>query len=170
VSEATNVVIRPAAPGDEDALWGIIEPVVRGGNTYALDCDLSRSDALAYWFSDDHKVYVAVAENQIAGTYYLRANQRGGGKHVANCGYMTASWASGRGLARRMCAHSVEVALAHGFEAMQFNFVVSTNERAVRLWEVLGFEIVGRLPNSFRMTDGRVVDALVMFKSLVGLD
>jgi ribosomal protein S18 acetylase RimI-like enzyme len=103
---------------------------------------------------------------KLSGRSYLRANQKGGGAHVANCGYMTASWAMGRGVARAMCAHSLERAKARGFRSMQFNFVVSSNERAVRLWQSLGFEIVGRLPDAFQHPTHGYVDAFVMTREL----
>jgi ribosomal protein S18 acetylase RimI-like enzyme len=96
----------------------------------------------------------------------MRANQQGGGSHVANCGYMTALEASGRGVARAMCAHSLEHARARGFRAMQFNFVVASNARAVALWQSLGFEIVGRLPEAFAHPQLGLVDALVMYRKL----
>ena len=100
------------------------------------------------------------------GTYFLRANQQGGGAHVANCGYVTASAAQGRGIARAMCLHSLDRAKDRGFRAMQFNFVVSTNERAVKLWAALGFETVGRLPRAFEHPERGFVDALVMYREL----
>jgi ribosomal protein S18 acetylase RimI-like enzyme len=158
--------IREAAAGDSDATWKILEPVIRGGDTYTLPADMTREQALAYWNSPGHAVFVAEENGEILGTYYLRANQKGGGAHVANCGYITAPWASGRGVARAMCAHSLRVAKERGFRAMQFNFVVSTNERAVRLWESFGFEIVGRLPGAFLHPTQGLVDALVMFRQL----
>jgi ribosomal protein S18 acetylase RimI-like enzyme len=102
----------------------------------------------------------------VLGTYFLRANQKGGGSHVANCGYITAARATGRGVARAMCAHSLDHARARGFQAMQFNFVVVTNERAVRLWQSFGFETVGRLPRVFRHPTLGLVDALVMHRVL----
>jgi len=85
---------------------------------------------------------------------------------VANCGYITDPAVAGKGVARRMAEHSIELARSQGFRAMQFNFVVSTNERAVRLWQSLGFEIVGRLPLAFRHPSLGYVDALVMFQAL----
>ncbi|WP_027133887.1 GNAT family N-acetyltransferase [Geminicoccus roseus] len=158
--------IRPARPDDSDAIWAIIGPVIRAGETYALDRDMSREDALAYWLGPDRDSFVAEADGVILGTYYLRANQLGGGRHVCNCGYMTAPEAAGKGVARRMHQHSLEHALAKGFRAMQFNFVVSSNERAVRLWQSLGFGIVGRLPKAFLHPAEGYVDALVMFRTL----
>jgi ribosomal protein S18 acetylase RimI-like enzyme len=158
--------IRPAGPQDHDAVWAILEPVIRAGETYALDPELGREAALAYWFSPGHRVFVAEDDGDVLGTYYMRANQPGGGSHVANCGYMTAAAAQGRGVARAMCEHSLGAARDAGFHAMQFNFVVSTNERAVRLWKSLGFEEVGRLPDAFRHPRLGHVDALVMHRRL----
>ena len=100
------------------------------------------------------------------GTYYLRANQRGGGAHVANCAYVTAPAFGGRGVARAMCAHSLEHAKAQGFRAMQFNFVVSTNLRAVRLWQSFLFVIAGRLPEAFEHPQLGFVEAYVMYRKL----
>jgi len=79
---------------------------------------------------------------------------------------MTAAGATGRGVARAMCLHSLDHARDRGFRAMQFNFVVSTNERAVRLWQSLGYAIVGRLPGAFVHPTLGCVDALVLFQSL----
>jgi len=160
------MIVRPAEDRDNEAIWSILEPVIRAGETYTLPQDMTREAALAYWRAPAHEVFVAEDGGDIAGTYYLRANQMGGGSHVANCGYMTAQHASGRGVARAMCLHSIERAKARDFRAMQFNFVVSTNERAVRLWQSLGFEIVGRLPAGFRHPELGFVDALVMFRAL----
>ena len=158
--------IRSATRRDDDSIWQILEPVLRAGETYTLPAEMSREDALAYWFSARHYVFVAEKDGLVLGTYYLRANQKGGGAHVANCGYMTAQHATGRGVARAMCVHSLDVARQRGFRAMQFNFVVSTNERAVRLWASLGFETVGRLSGAFLHPELGYVDALVMYRAL----
>lgn len=153
-------------PADADAIWAIIGPVIAAGETYALPPDWSRDAALAYWFAPGNAVFVCEAGGVALGTYYLRVNQPGGGDHVANCGYMTAAEAAGRGVARQMCAHSLDEARARGFSAMQFNFVVSTNTRAVALWEGMGFAVVGRLPRVFRHPSAGRVDALVMHRHL----
>src|SRR5262249_23099028 len=142
-------MIRPARADDQDAVWAILEPVFRAGETYTQPRDISRDDALAYWLRADHEVFVAEDDGAIPGTYFLCANQAGGGSHVANCGYITSPAAQGRGIARAMLEHSLAHARARGFRAMQFNFVVSTNERAVKTWQAYGFEIVGRLPQAF---------------------
>ena len=158
--------IRPATSEDRGAIWAILEPVIRAGETYTLDRDMTSEDALAYWLGPDKETFVAEEERVILGTYYMRANQAGGGAHVCNCGYMTSAQATGRGIARQMCLHSIDHARSRGYRAMQFNFVVSTNERAVRLWEGLGFNVVGRLPLAFHHPSLGYVDALVMFQSL----
>jgi ribosomal protein S18 acetylase RimI-like enzyme len=160
------MTIRPAADADRDAIWQILEPMIRAGETYPLPRDMSRSDALAYWFTPGHEVFVAADGTSIVGTYYLRANQRGGGGHVANCGYVTSSAARGRGVGRAMCEHSLTIARARRFRAMQFNFVVSANETAVRLWQACGFAIVGRLPGAFQHPVRGDVDAFVMFREV----
>jgi L-amino acid N-acyltransferase YncA len=159
-------VIRSATPADAPAIWSILEPVIRAGETYALDRDMSGKEAIAYWCGGDRETFVAESDGQIIGTYYLKPNQAGGGRHVANCGYVTAAEAAGRGVARAMCAHSLEAARERGFRAMQFNFVVSTNARAVKLWESMGFEVVGRLPGAFEHPRLGYVDALVMWREL----
>lgn len=158
--------IRPALPSDADAIWAILEPTIRAGETYTLPLDMSREDALVYWMSPDHEIFVAEENESVLGTYFLRANQRGGGSHVCNCGYLTAPLATGRGIARAMCAHSLDRARERGFLAMQFNFVISSNERAVRLWESFGFNTVGRLPQAFRHPTRGLVDSLVMHRFL----
>jgi len=158
--------IRRARTDDASAVWRIIGPTIRAGETYALDPDMTEADALAYWLGDDRVTFVGEQEGEIIGTYYIRPNQAGGGKHICNCGYMTSVAARGRGVARAMCQHSLDYARQSGYRGMQFNFVVSTNARAVSLWQSLGFDIVGRLPQAFHHPTLGYVDALVMFRAL----
>jgi ribosomal protein S18 acetylase RimI-like enzyme len=164
------LLIRTATDADRDAIWAILEPTIRAGETYTLPRDSSREEALAYWFEPGHSVYVAHDGGRIVGTYFLKANQHGGGSHVANCGYIVAPDATARGVGRTMCEDSLRRAIAAGFRAMQFNFVVSSNERAVRLWQSCGFEIVGRLPGAFEHPLLGFVDALVMYRTLIESD
>jgi ribosomal protein S18 acetylase RimI-like enzyme len=159
-----STAIRAAAPADEDALWAMLEPVFRAGETYAVSRDISRADALAYWTAG-HEVFIAEGPEPL-GSYYIGPNQRGGGAHVCNCGFVTAPATQGRGVARAMLTHALDTARASGYRAMQFNFVVATNTRAIALWQGAGFETVGRLPGAFRRPDGTYVDALVMFRDL----
>lgn len=161
-----EMVIRKANANDTAEIWRILEPIIRAGETYALPRDMTEEAAIAYWTNVDRETFVAEEEGQILGTYYLRPNQMGGGSHVANCGYATSVNARGRGIARRMCLHSLEWARTRGFTAMQFNFVVSTNQVAVKLWTDVGFETIGILPRAFHHPERGPVDALVMFRTL----
>ena len=145
--------IRKAQTSDGPAILEIILPIIREGATYTLDTDMGEAEALAYWLAPEKEKFVA-------------ANQAGGGRHVCNCGYMTRPTNVGRGVARAMYQHSLTHARERGYQAMQYNFVVSTNERAVRLWQSLGFEVVGRLPGAFLHPVHGYVDALVMYQRI----
>ncbi len=158
------ISVRPATGADHSAIWGILKPIFRAGDTYTISPNISQTDALAYWTA--HDTFVAEEDGKVLATYYLRPNQQGGGAHVCNCGYATALDARGRGLASAMCAHSLDTARDKGFRAMQFNFVVSANTGAIRLWEKHGFDTVGRLPRAFHHPEKGEVDALVMHRFL----
>jgi ribosomal protein S18 acetylase RimI-like enzyme len=160
--------IRPAADADRDAIWNIFQEVVAPGDTYALDPNISREDALAYWFAPGTRTYVAEESGiGLEGTYILRPNQSGGGSHVGNAGFMVSASARGQGIGRAMAEHCLSEARRCGFQAMQFNYVISTNIGAIRLWRELGFEIVGTLPGAFRHPGKGYVDVYVMYRSLL---
>ena len=161
------MLIRPARPEDHDAIWSILAPICASGEVFCVDPAGGRAAAFDYWFaSRGRKVFVAETEDGILGTSYLRPNQGGGGAHVANAGYATSPAAQGKGIARALLAHSLETARARGFRAMQFNFVVATNTRAIATWEAAGFATVGRLPGAFAHPTLGYVDALVMHRPL----
>jgi len=182
--------IRAATDVDRDAVWKIFHEVVAAGHTYALDPNISRKDALAYWFATGTHTYVAEIDRESVGeadsfpgtaspfptanpnhltigTYILRPNQSGGGSHVANAAFMVATNARGQGIGRAMAEHCLSEAHRLGFRAMQFNYVISTNIAAIRLWQDLGFEIVGKLPGAFRHPAKGYVEVYVMYRPLV---
>jgi len=161
-----SLQVRRARKNDRDAIWKIFRAVVARGDTYVFDPHISRTKALGYWFGQKRRCYVAVSDERILGTYILNANQPGLGSHVANAGFMVAPSAQGRGIGRTMGEHCLREAQRLGFRAMQFNFVVSTNETALRLWKDLGFSIVGRLPGAFRHAQEGFVDVYVMYRRL----
>jgi len=161
-----SLQIRRARKIDRDAIWQIFRAVVARGDTYVFDPHISRTRALGYWFNQRRRCYVALSDEGIVGTYVLNANQPGLGSHVANAGFMVAPSAQGRGIGRAMGEHCLREAERLGFRAMQFNFVVSTNETALRLWKDLGFRIVGRLPGAFHHADEGFVDVYVMYRRL----
>jgi GNAT superfamily N-acetyltransferase len=160
------MLIRPASPDDAAAIAALILPEIAAGETYALPRDMDAAAAVAHWCGPDRQTFVFEDEARLLGSYFIRANQAGGGDHVANAGYMVDPAARGRGVARAMAHDSFDRARASGFTAMQFNFVVSSNRRAVDLWQSLGFDVVGRLPGAFRHPLLGPVDALVMFRKL----
>jgi ribosomal protein S18 acetylase RimI-like enzyme len=158
--------IRPFAREDWPAVWAILEPIFRAGETYAVPRDVSEDDARRRWTEHGGDVFVA-EDGEILGTYYLKPNHDGPGAHVCNCGYAVAPAARGRGIASAMCEHSQEHARAAGYRAMQYNLVAVSNEGAVRLWKKLGFDVVGTLPGAFAHPTLGFVDAHVMSKLLV---
>lgn len=162
----SELTIRLATRADEEAIWGIFQAVIAPGDTYVFDPQMPREEALAYWFRPDTHTYVAESEAGVVGTYILKPNQPGLGSHVANAAFMVSPAARGSGIGRTLGEHGLAQARRLGFRAMQFNFVVSTNEAAVRLWQRIGFQIVGTLPGAFRHSQRGFVDAYVMFQRL----
>lgn len=148
-------------------MWTIFQAHVAAGETYVHESGTSREEALAYWFAPDVSTCVAVKGGErILGMYKLGANQRGRGGHVANASYMVSPNAQGVGIGQLLGEHSLAEARRRGFLAMQFNFVISTNDSAIHLWKRLGFSIVGTLPKAFRHQRLGYVDAYVMYKLL----
>lgn len=157
--------IRPATPADWPAIWGLLEPVFRAGETYAVDRDISQAAARSMWIDAPSATFVW-DEGEILGTYFIKRNHAGGGAHVCNCGYITGAAAMGRGIARAMCIQSQDAARALGFGAMQFNMVLASNVGALALWHKLDFATVGILPAAFAHPTLGMVDAHVMWKAL----
>ena len=160
-------MIRPAKNSDRDAIWEIFREVIVAGETYPIDSNIPREQALAYWFKHSAHVFVAEDENGVVGSYTLHQNQAAGGSHVANAGFIVGKGARGQGIGRTLGEHCLNEARRLGFRAMQFNFVVSTNESAVKLWQDLGMKIVGTLPGAFRHPARGYVDVYVMYQEFV---
>lgn len=158
--------IRLAVESDFGAMWPIFVQVVRDEATYVFAADTSYEDAFAYWFGPGVVSYVAEDDGQIVGMYKLIPNQRDLGSHVANASFMVSPAHAGKGLGQKLGRHCLQEARKAGYAAMQFNFVVSTNEAAVALWRKLGFSIVGTLPKVFRHRKLGDVDAYVMHRFL----
>ena len=159
-------MIRVAADTDWPALWPILQEAFATGDTYPYPPDISEADARRAWFDAPDATFVAVEDDKILGTYYLKTNQPGLGSHVCNAGYIVSKAARRRGLGRTLCAHSMEEARGRGFRAMQFNLVVATNEGAVQLWKDMGFDVIGTAPGAFNHQELGYVDALIMYQEL----
>lgn len=158
--------IRKAVEADKPRIWEIIRAVISGGDTYPFHPDTPKEKMLDFWFGEDKTTYVAVLENKIVGTFFLKANQPDLGSHIANAGYMVAPEATGKRIGRTMAEFSLEEARKLGYKAMQFNFVVKSNEVAVRLWQKLGFEIIGEIPEAFQHSENGMTNALIMYRKL----
>jgi len=160
------IEIRKAIPSDYDAIWEIIRQVIATGDTYVFDPNSSKEKMLAYWCAPDKHTYVAVINSEIVGSFVLRDNQPDLGSHIANGAYMTLPSASGQGIGKAMGAYSIEEAKRLGYTAMQFNIVIKSNERAVRLWQSLGFGIIGEIPEAFNHKKDGLTNAYIMYRKL----
>ncbi|MFP3855119.1 MAG: N-acetyltransferase family protein [Anaerolineales bacterium] len=158
--------IRQATVEDWQEIWPIFHEVVSAGDSYPYSPETTKGKGYRLWMEKPERTYLCELDGEVVGTYYIKPNQPGLGSHVCNCGYMVASEARGRGVATEMCRHSQQLARELGYDAMQFNLVVASNERAVRLWRHLGFETIGRLPKAFRTPEGDYQDAFVYYKLL----
>lgn len=163
---ADTLVIRPATPADDDALWAVLAPIYRAGETYCIPQDITRADALADWHASPFQVFVATLNDRVVGSSHIGANRGGNGAHIANASFATHPDARGKGVAGALVTHAKDWARNQGFRAMQFNFVVSTNDGAIRAWERAGFRILCRLPGAFNHPRLGYVDGLVMFSEL----
>lgn len=167
-TSATPVTIRALEPADWPIAWPILRATFQAGDTYSFAPESTEAEIYKAWVELPAATFVSCGvDGEIVGTYFIKPNQTGLGAHVCNCGYVVAPAAQGQGVASLMCEHSQRQAVAMGFRAMQFNLVVASNVRAVRLWQHLGFAVVGTLPGAFRHRTLGYVDAHVMFKTLV---
>ena len=162
------LTIRPFKSEDWPAVWSILKSVIEGGDAFSFSPSSGEDEIYTAWVQVPQATYIAEsAAGTVVGTYYIKPNQPGLGSHVCNCGYAAAREARNGGIAGRLCEHSQSEALRLEYRAMQFNFVVVTNTGAVRLWQKLGFSIVGTLPEIFRHLRLGYVNAYVMHKHLV---
>lgn len=158
--------IRSATDGDKPAIWHIIKTVIAGGDTYVFSPDTSEEEMMAFWFTPDKHNYVAVEDGEIVATFWLRANNPGLGKHVGNAAYMVAPTAAGKGIGKQIARWSLDEARRLGFTAMQFNFVVKSNTYAVKLWQDIGFEIIGEIPDAMYHSKNGLTNAYIMYRKL----
>lgn len=160
------IEIKKAVVSDQPRIWEIIKSIIAAGDTYAFAPDSSEEKMLAFWCGADKQTYVARLEDEIVGTFFLKPNQPDLGAHIANAGYMVAPEASGKGIGKTMAEFSLEEARKLGYAAMQFNFVVKSNANAIRLWQTLGFQIIGEIPEAFRHREKGLTSALIMYRRL----
>lgn len=160
------LAMRKATSKDANAIWKILKEVISRGDSFVFDPDTPKEKMMAYWMESEKHTYVAVLDNSIVGSFFIKTNQPGLGSHIANAGYMTSPLASGKGIGKAMGQFSFEEARRLGYKAMQFNIVVKSNERAVRLWQSLGFKIIGEIPEAFNHKTLGMTNAYVMYQKL----
>ena len=160
------MTIREATIDDFDAIWPIFHDIVSSGTTYSFPRDTTKAEAIKIWLVLPVKTFIYKERGEVLGSYYIKTNQTGSGDHVCNCGYIVSVEARGKGVATSMCEHSQKIAVELGYKAMQFNFIVSTNVGAIRLWKKLGFQTVGCLPKAFNHPQAAYVDVFLMYKWL----
>jgi ribosomal protein S18 acetylase RimI-like enzyme len=161
--------VRPASDSDLDAMWKIFQGVTAAGDSLPFSDSFGRDTFRSHWFGS-HTSYVAVDDTCVLGMYKLGANYPGLGSHVATATYVVGVEVQGRGIGRALVQHSLAQARDAGYLAMQFNYVVSTNARAIELYRKLGFAIVGTLPEAFRHKHLGLVDTYVMHRFLHSRD
>jgi len=161
-----DISIRIAIESDCDSIWEIIRKVIRKGDTYVFDPSSSKTKMINYWFDSEKRPHVAIYDGEIAGTFILKANQPDLGAHIANASYMVSPKYEGKGIGKAMAKYSIEEARQLGFHAMQYNLVVKTNIRAIALWEKLGFEVIGEIPDAFNHQSAGLTNALIMYLKL----
>jgi len=164
--EGRNLMIREMQHADFDEFWPCFSQIVNAQETYAFDPEMTYEQAYQLWLQSPLKTFVFIEGRQILGSYYIKPNGQGPSNHICNCGFMVNEKARGKGIARKLCMHSQDMAIEMGFEAMQFNSVVSTNTVAVALWEKLGYSIIGTIPLAYRHKALGYVDSYIMHKKL----
>jgi L-amino acid N-acyltransferase YncA len=161
------MLIREATDDDWPAIHPIFAEVVAAGETYAFPEDLSLEEAKGWWMQPPpDRTVVAMNGDTVLGTAKMGPNRPGRGAHIATASFMVDSAAHGRGVGRALGEHVVDWAREQGYRGIQFNAVVETNTSAVRLWQALGFEIIGTVPEAFRHPEHGFVGLHVMFRRL----
>ena len=160
------IEIRKATLADQDKIWDIIRQVIAEGDTYVFSPNSPKEKMLAYWCGQDKHTYIATINSKVVGTFVIKDNQPDLGSHIANASYMTSPAASGQGIGKAMGEFSLVEARQLGYKAMQFNIVVASNQRAVRLWEKLGFKVIGEIPEAFNHKQNGLTNAFIMYRKL----
>lgn len=154
---------------DEEALYEIFQEVVNSGSQFPYECS-SLEEFRRQFFIPKGQVYVCHSlDGKVIGGFYLRANYSGRSSHIANAAYMIRNTYRGKGLGSLLIKASLHFAKDLGFQAMQFNMVLSQNTLAIKLYERLGFSIVGIIPQAVRNPSGNYQDGYVMHRKIDNL-
>jgi L-amino acid N-acyltransferase YncA len=162
-----SVAVREAVDADWPAIWPFFREIAAAGETYAYDPDIDEAAARELWMVGAPGVtFVAESDGTVVGSASAYPNRAGPGSHVASASFMVDPAHAGKGIGRALGERVIAWATDAGFHAMQFNAVVETNTPAVALWRSLGFEVIGTVPEAFRLPDGTLTGLRVMFRRL----
>jgi L-amino acid N-acyltransferase YncA len=162
------MVIRTATADDWAEIWPFMRDIVRAGETFSWDRELSEAAARDRWYAGPpaHTIVVADTDGTVLGTAVTGPNHEGPAAHIATASFMVDPAHSGRGVGRALGGRVLELAREDGYRGMQFNAVVESNARAVGLWKALGFEIIATVPEGFRHPTHGYVGLHIMFQRL----
>lgn len=163
-----SMLIREVTEADWPHIWPFLRQICAAGETFSYPTDISRETARDYWLlAPPARTVVAVAEDgTVLGTAKMNANQGGNAAHVSSASFMVDPAHAGRGVGRALCAEALRWATRQGFRAMQFNAVVESNTYAVKLYESLGFRVIGTVPEGFRHPRLGYVGLHIMHRAL----
>lgn len=160
----TMIEISPADSADFEEIWALFHTMVKQGDTYVYAPNTSRTEAYTLWMTEPEQTFVALDDDDLVGTYILKKNQPGLGSHVASAEFIIAPALRHHGVGKLLCQHAIEQARTAGYKAMQFNFIVSSDEKTIRMWQSLGFNIVGTVPQAFHHQSLGYIDAHIMYQ------
>lgn len=160
--------IREASPNDWGSIWPFFHSIVKAGETFAYDPNMSKEDGRATWMVRfPGHVAVAVSDDmKIMGTANMYANRSGPGAHVSSASFMVDPKYQGQGVGRALCQYTLGWCREQGFRSVQFNAVVDKNVAAVELYKSLGFEVIGTVPEAFLHPKDGFVGLHVMYRRL----
>ncbi|MFG2191919.1 GNAT family N-acetyltransferase [Streptomyces sp. NPDC048639] len=162
------MLIKEATAADWQTIWPFFHRIVAAGDTFTFPPDLGEEEGRDWWLlSPPDRTVIAVDDaGTVLGSAKMNRNQKGNGSHIASASYMVDPEHGGHGVGRALVEHTLEWARAAGFRGMQFNAVVETNELAVKLYESLGFEVIGTVPEGFRHPTRGHVGLHIMYRAL----
>ncbi|MFE0427373.1 GNAT family N-acetyltransferase [Streptomyces sp. NPDC058953] len=162
--DGVPLLLREATTGDWPAIAAFFHPVMAAGETFTFPTDLSDDEAPGWWLlpAPNRTVVATTPDGTVVGSAKMNRNHHGNGSHIAGASYLVDPAHAGRGVGRALCAYSIDWARDQGYRAMQFNAVVETNIHAVRLYESLGFSVIGTLPEGFHHPEKGYVGLHIM--------
>jgi L-amino acid N-acyltransferase YncA len=179
LKDGTQIELGDMNADEKAEVRALLNRVIIEGQTYPQAQPLSEEEFAAYWMSgdtfvvrlvddsaDDLKENTNMKPGKILGAFYLKPNFPGRCSHICNAGFIVQPSARGQGIGRYMGENMLAIAPTKGYTAVMFNLIFSTNTASLNLWKSLGFSSLGMIPNAVHFTDGRKIDAVIMYRAL----